>query len=77
MPELDLKDIITFLIFMITVIIAWVRLKFRIDRNDEIHKEIKTILINMANDIVIIKTDVAVIKNEQGNLRARVEKLEV
>ena len=74
--ELDLKDIITFTIFIVTVAIAWVRLRFRIDRNDEIHKDIKSILLDMAADVVTIKTDVAVIKNEQENFNRRLEVIE-
>lgn len=80
MPELKPGDFLVAGIFIIvnlvTVVTAWVRLKSRIDRNDEIHKEIKIILTNMASDVVTIKTDIAVIKNEQENIDRRLETIE-
>ena len=94
MPEFKFSDFIIVGIFSITVIVAWVRLKFRIDRNDEIHKEIREILNEFADtsrsrfdklmvkilDVEIsvheVKTDVAVIINEQKNILRRLNNIE-
>ena len=93
--SLEFKDWILIIGFGLTITTAWVRLRMRIDRADEVHLEIKDALNNLASigkerhlsikstlgvistDISDIKISVAVIENEQGNLKSRVNKLEV
>ncbi len=92
--DLELKDWVLIVSFGASLITAWTKIKFRQDRADEVHVEIKDALTDLANvdrerhvsikatlgiistDIGEIKTSVAVMKNEQGNLKSRVIKLE-
>jgi len=81
--NLEFKDWAIIVSFGLTIVTGWVRLKYRIDRSDEIHGEIKEALVDLAlsikpigEDIGEIKTSVAVLTSEQGNLKSRVDKLE-
>jgi len=98
MPEFKPGDFLVAGIFitvnLTTVIAAWMRLKYRIERNEEIHSEIKEMLdefIDSSRDrfdklmskilsVEIttheIKTDVAVVINEQKNILKRLDRIE-
>ena len=88
--DLALKDILVILIpsvaSLIAIITAWVRLKTRIDRNDEIHKEISKTLIDLTvtskerHDFVkdklsLIRADVGQIKTSIAVIKERADNL--
>ena len=94
MIELEPKDWLLLVSFSVTLTGAWTRLKYRINRSDELHTvirasleklsdsetsrhtEVTQTLVSIREDVGAIKTDVAVMKNEQVNTNRRLDALE-
>lgn len=76
LTALEFKDWFLVVTFGITIITAWVKLRARIDRADEVHVEIKTTLTDLATTAkerhTSIKLQLSGISSDVGEIKTDV-----